>query len=203
MRFVLVWATLASPRPPEPIVESFELRHTYSASRAAVWAALDSPEYTALRTEHGQRPDAKVTQTILSDSLDGQKRVRRIRHTLQRALPRMMQRFTGPQLSYIVTEHIDPSTFTVAWTATPEVDRGGRAVDRRIRIEGSYAFRDLPGSQATCERIVKVEIHVAIPGLGRRIEQGIATSLRTTHESSALLARQFLEARLRPQGSPA
>ena len=188
-------------------MESFELRHTYPASREAVWTALDSPEYTALRTQHGQRPGAKVTQAILSDSLEGETRVRRVRHTLQRSIPRMMQRFTGPQLSYVVTEHIDPTTFTVAWTATPEVDRGGRAVDRRIRIEGSYVFVDLPGSEAACERIVKVEIHVAIPGLGRKIEQGIATSLRTTHESSAQLACEFLEAflnaRLRPQGSPA
>ena len=183
-------------------MESFELRHSYPAPREVVWKALDSPEYTARRVEHGRRPDAKVVQELLSDGLEGSTRVRRVRHTLKRTLPRMMQRFTGSQLSYVVTEHIDPDTFTVAWTATPEVDRGGRAVDRRIRIEGSYAFEEQSGPPATCERIVKVQIQVAIPGLGGRIEQGIAQSLRTTHESSAELALQFIHERLRSQGSP-
>ncbi len=183
-------------------MQSFELRHLYPWSSETVWQALDSPEYTELRIEHGRRPDAKVTQELLSDQHEDGVRVRRVRHTLNRSLPRMMQRITGPTLSYLVREQIRPDRYTVEWSAIPVVARAERAVERRVRIEGSYRFVDVPGTTRSCERIVKARITVAIPGFSGRIETGIAKSLRATHESSARLAHQFLDARLRPPGSP-
>jgi hypothetical protein len=183
-------------------VQSFELRHLYPWSSETVWQALDSPEYTELRIEHGRRQDAKVSQELLSDGDEDGIRVRRVRHTLHRSLPRMIQRITGPTLSYLVREQIQPDRFSVEWSAVPEVQRAEGAVDRRVRIEGSYHFVDVPGETPSCERIVKARITVAIPGFSGRIEKGIAKSLRATHESSAKLAQRFLDARLRPQGSP-
>jgi len=177
-------------------MQSFELRHTYPWPREAVWDALDSDAYTELRTAHGRRPDAKVKTEHLSDGLEDGVRVRRVRHTLHRDIPRMMQRFTGPTLSYLVVERIHPDTFEVTWTATPEVARGAKAVDKRVRIQGSYRFLPVPSAPGSCERIVKAEITVTIPGLSGRIEAGIAKSLRATHEGSADLARRFLEERL-------
>ncbi len=182
-------------------MESFELRHTYPWPRETVWAALSAPEYAQMRQSFSERADAKVLLEHLSESIEDGIRVRRVRHTLKRELPRMMQRLTGPKMSYVVEEHIHPDTFTVTWTATPEVARGGRAVDRRVDIRGEFRFVDLPGDTPGCERIVKARIHVTIPGFGGRIEQGIAKSLRATNESSAALTRQYLEDRLRPPGS--
>ena len=174
-------------------MQSFELRHRYPWPREAVWAALDSEAYSELRAEHGERPDAKVRLEAISDQVEGGVRIRRVRHTLHREIPRMMQRFTGPTMSYLVEEHIDPETFTVTWRAIPEVARGARAVDRRVRIGGTYRFEPIPQSPSECERIVKAEIEVTIPGLSGKIEQGIAKSLRSTHEGSAELARHFLQ----------
>jgi len=183
-------------------VQSFELRHFYPWSSETVWQALDSPEYTEMRIHHGRRPDAKVLREIVSDEEKDGIRLRQVRHTLNRSLPRMMQRVTGPQLSYLVREQIQPDSFTVEWSAIPELQRAGRSFMRRVRIEGSYHFMDVPGATPSCERIVKAQITVAIPGFSGRIENSIATSLRATHEASARLALQYLDARLRPQGSP-
>lgn len=174
-------------------MQSFELRHAYPWPREAVWAALDSPAYAALRARHSERPDAKVRLEPISDGIEGGVRVRRVRHTLHRDIPRMMRRFTGPTLSYVVVETIHPERFVVTWTAAPEVVRGGRAVERRVDIRGSYAFEPTPGAAGSCERIVKAQISVTIPGLSGRIEQGITSSLRQTHEGSAALARRFLD----------
>jgi hypothetical protein len=174
-------------------MKAFELRHSYPWSREAVWTALDSPEYAALRARQSDRADAMIRVEPISDQVQDRLRVRRVRHTLSRDIPRMMRRFTGPTLSYLVEEQIHPDTFTVRWTAIPEVARGKKAVDRRVQIRGEYRFEPGRSGAASCERIVKAEITVAIPGLSGRIEEGIAKSLRATHESSATLALRFLE----------
>ena len=174
-------------------MQTFELRHAYPWSREAVWTALDSDAYADLRAQHGLRPDAKVRLEPVSDRIEDGVRVRRVRHTLTRDIPRMMQRFTGPTLSYLVEERIHPESYTVQWSATPEVSRGAKAFDKRVRIGGVYRFEASPTAPNACERFVKAEIKVTIPGLSGRIEAGIAKSLRATHEGSAVLARRFLE----------
>ena len=130
--------------------------------------------------------------TPISDTTENGQRVRKVRHTLNRDLPRLMKRFTGPTLSYLVTENIDPNEFIVSWTAVPEL-RTRPGMGRRVDIRGTYAFDPHPEG---CERIVKARIEVAIPGLGGRIEQGIAKSLRQTHAASAEFARAYLQERL-------
>ena len=175
-------------------MHSFELRHVYPWPRSTVWAALDSPDYAATRAATTQSEDSKVRVTQLSDSTDpaGRQRVRKIRHTLERDLPRLMQRFTGPSLSYLVTETIDPREFIVSWQAVPEL-RARPGMVRRIDIRGTYAFDPHPDG---CERIVKARIEVAILGFGGRIEQAIAKSLRHTHAASAEFALAYLQERL-------
>lgn len=170
-------------------MHSFELRHVYPWPRETVWAALDSQEYADTRGAATTQVASKVIVTAVSDTtVDGQ-RVRQVRHTINRDLPRLMKRFTGPTLSYLVTEKIDPSEFIVTWTAAPELHtRPG--VGRRVDIRGTYAFDPHPEG---CERIVKARIEVAIPGLGGKIEHGIAKSLRQTHAASAEFARAYLQ----------
>ena len=175
-------------------MHSFELRHVFPWPQEQVWAALDSAEYSSARTHASRGQSSNVVSTPISDdpATDGQPRVRKVRHTVQRDLPRLMRRFTGPTLSYLVTETIDSTEFIVRWSAEPEL-RTRPGLGQRVDIRGTYAFDPHPEG---CERIVKARIEVAIPGLGGRIEQGIGKSLRQTHAASADFARTFLQERL-------
>ncbi len=173
------------------------IKHRFPWPRDIVWATLDSAAYTAARTKHTLDRPSTSTLTLLFDGEENGMRVRRVRHVLNREVPRMMQKFTGAtEMAYVVKETIHPAQFRVDWTATPEVARGGQRISRNVEISGSYGFNEVPGEPGICERFVNATVRVAIPALGGRIEQGIASGLRKTHEESAEFALTFLQERL-------
>lgn len=174
-------------------MQSFSFQEPLPWSRQLVWTTLDTTEYAEARAA-ASRDSAVQIEPLSTDVDDSGRRHRHARHTLNRELPRMMQRFTGPKMRYLVHEVVDADAFRVDWTATPELARARRASTQRVHIRGFFAF-EATGA-ASCERLVKVSVEVAIPGLGGRIEAGILKGLRQSSEQSAAFANAYLQERL-------
>jgi len=156
-----------------------DTRHNLPATVSTVWQELFSEDY--LEALYGQ---SNTTTQRLRDEVRNGRRFIQSRITLGRKLPATASKLLKAQhLSYIFEEHLDESTHTVRWRVI--VDR----VSDKVTASGTY---QLIATGDTCDRIVRGEIRVNVPFIGRKIEQGICTELTKSYETAARFAREWL-----------
>ena len=101
-------------------------------------------------------------------------------------LPAIAQKALGvTHLSYRETTVADSEKLRETWT----VDLGKWA--DRIQVEGTTQLKAAPGGG--CERVVKAQITVAFPLVGRTIEKQISSDLSQSFEKVAELTRRWIQ----------
>ena len=158
----------------------FERRDRFSISPQQYWDLSLDP---ALRKAANDL--SRVKRALLEEISSPGKQTRIFQVDAEDPLPLIAQKALGvAHLSYVETIVAEPETLRETWS----VDMGKWA--DRIRIEGCTQLQ--PGSDGGCERVVKAQITVAIPLVGRTIEKQILSDLSQSFEKVAELTRRWI-----------
>ena len=158
----------------------FDRSDHFSISPQQYWDLALNP---ALRKEADEL--SRVKRALLDERIAPGRQTRVFQVNAEEPLPLIAQKALGvSHLSYIETIVVEPEELRETWS----VDMGKWA--DRIQIEGCTQLQ--PGSDGGCERVVKAQITVAIPLVGRKIEKQILSDLSQSFEKVAELTRRWI-----------
>ncbi len=167
-----------------PDTMKFHCVHRFSASARRYWSATDTDTCNA----DIDRATAVTRETLEETRLTGRRR-QRVRSVPDRRLPGVVARAIGSDRLVLIQElDYDDEKLVLKFRAIPEA----RKVAGSVRCEGTLTVRDR--GDGTCERVVKGEISVAIPLVGRKIEKQVVDQLTDGYDRNAKAISAWLEA---------
>ena len=162
----------------------FHVVHRFSASAQRYWDATDTDSCNAAI----DRATA-VRRELLEETSRPGRRHQRFRSVPDRRLPSVVAGAIGSDRLVLIQEQdYDDKNLVLKFRATPEA----RKVAGKVRCEGTLTVRDR--GDGTCERVVKGEISVAIPLVGRKIEKQVVDQLTDGYDRNAEAIAGWLEA---------
>lgn len=149
----------------------FSNRYPIQHSAEQVWALISDPYFSKESYEL-----ANADYDILSESIQGQKRLIQARIRFRAPLPAIAKKLLGREhLSYIQNLELDPQQKKGSWTI--KVEGAGSKVQAnghyQILPSGEHSFREFAG-----------EVRVSIPFVGGKIEKEIAKKLEEGQRKS-------------------
>ena len=151
----------------------------FPAPPEAVWAVFDSEEYQAkLRAQSG------LLKTVLEEREEGGIVHRRTKVEREKPLPKIFAKALGSdRLTYFQVDRFDAQTNTLEWRV--EVP----AMGERLSVGGVTRMEVIPtGSR----RVLRGEVTVKIPVLGKRMEKAVAEDFQASAERAVALVRSLL-----------
>ncbi len=162
----------------------FQVVHHFPVPARRYWEATDTPSCNAAIDTA-----TKIERELLEETRHPGRRVQKVRSVPDRKLPGVVARAIGTdRLVLIQDQDFDDERFVLSFRATPEA----RRVAGAVRCQGTLTVRDR--GDGTCERVVKGEISVAIPLVGRKIERQVVDQLCDGYEKNARAITSWLEA---------
>ena len=157
----------------------FSNRYPIQHSAEQVWALISDPDFS--KESYDQ---ANADYEILSENIQGQKRLIQARIRFRDPLPRIAKKLLRREhLSYIQSLELDPQLKKGSWTI--KVEGAGNKVQAngyyQILPSGEHSFREFAG-----------EVRVSIPFVGRRIEKEIAKKLEAGQKKSTEIIEKKL-----------
>ncbi len=162
----------------------FHVVHTFPVSARRYWDATDTPSCNAAIDGA-----TKIKRELLEERTRPGRRFQKVRSVPDRKLPGVVATAIGSdRLVLIQDQDFDDDKLVLSFRATPEA----RKVANKVRCQGTLTVRDR--GDGTCERVVKGEISVAIPLVGRKIEKQVVDQLSDGYEKNARAITSWLEA---------
>ncbi len=160
----------------------FRLTHHFESTPEALWAITDDEAFERRLGE------ASKTQrvTVADDLIDGERVLRR-RITVDRKIPRPMQRAIGSDaITYDQITRRRPGENVLHWSIEPVVLRG--------RFTGRGTTRVIVTGDG-CDRVIEGELTIRVPLLGPKMERRLVDDVSASYERAAELIRETLRSR--------
>ncbi|GEM_PF-3233124 len=162
----------------------FHVVHRFPSSARRYWHATDTDSCNA----DIDRATA-VRRELLEETKSPGRRRQKVRSVPDRRLPAVVAKAIGSERLVLIQEQdYDDERLVLKFRATPEA----RKVAGKVRCEGTLTVRDR--GDGTCERVVKGQISVAIPLVGRKIEKQVVDQLTDGYDRNAQAISAWLEA---------
>jgi hypothetical protein len=162
----------------------FQVVHRFRSSARRYWHATDTDSCNAAIDRA-----TSITRELLEETKRPGRRWQKVRSVPDRRLPAIVAGAIGSDRLVLIQEQdYDDQRLILKFKATPEA----RKVAGRVRCEGTLTVRDR--GDGTCERVVKGEISVAIPLVGRKIEKQVVDQLVDGYNRNAQAISSWLAA---------
>lgn len=157
----------------------FTIEHEFEAGAEAVWALVVSDEFN---DELYAR--VEVDRAVVSEREEDGLVRRVVRSTSRRQLPGFVRRLLGGELGFVERVEWRRGATRLSLSVEPTI------MASRTRFASTLAVEPLgPGRS---RRVFAGSIAVAVPVVGRRIEQGAVRDMRRIHDLAAQMMRQRL-----------
>lgn len=158
-----------------------KLEHRFACSPETYWeiATLDEVEAEAAAKNRGE-------VETLSDTTDGDIRVRRQRFTMNRDLPSTMTRvLKTDRIQYELETRIDTTRHRADWVITPLV--------LPDRVHGS-GVAVVTATSDGCLRVIDGDLTVKVPLVGRVFEERLISEVsKSYHVTAEIIRRKIAE----------
>lgn len=158
-----------------------KLEHRFACSPETYWEIATRDD---VETEGASKNDGEVEN--LSDTTQGNIRIRRQRFSMNRELPAAITKVLKTnRISYKLEMRIDTERFRADWTITPLV--------LPDRVTGSGVAIVTPTADG-CLRVIDGELNVKVPLVGRMMEERLISEVSKSYDITAGVIRDRVAA---------
>jgi len=157
----------------------FEIITPFDLTPQEYWAKSESKELSLLLDQA-----AEVTRVVKEEHPTETGKYRRYRVTQTKDLPKAAQKMLRTErVSYTQIQNYHDNDLRIDWEVLPDTFVG------KVKIAGILQVR---GRGNGCERVVNGEINVAVPLIGRKIEQHVVDKLQRSYVRAAEVTDKWL-----------